>query len=217
MLTLDNRLEAILRRIPKGARVIDIGCDHGKLDVCALLRGIAVSVIATDISYSSLDKARKLAMSYDMGDKLTTRLGDGLEPIAAEEGDTLVLAGMGAREIIAILKHSELSFERYIFSPHSETPELRKYLFKNGYLLKSDDIVKSKGKFYAIIVAERGSEVLSYQEIMLGRSIRNSDYLEFLQAELTRINKLLELVPESDIRYIELVRYQALLAEETDG
>lgn len=212
---LDKRLSAILERIPEGARLIDVGCDHGKLGAEAIVTGRAKNVISTDISLKSLDKAVKLISGLGIGDKMITRNGDGLEPIEAGEGDTLVIAGMGSREIIGILERSKLIFTTYIFSPHSETPEFRKYLASSGYSLKSDDIVKSGGKFYAIIVAARGADTLSYREIMLGRGDRkNSDYRDFILFELKRTEKLPEIIPREDICYQELNCYRKLLNEE---
>jgi tRNA (adenine22-N1)-methyltransferase len=211
---LDKRLSVIFKRIPQGARLIDVGCDHGKLGAEAVITGRAESVIATDISAKSLEKAKKLIDSLGISDKMTTRSGDGLDPISAGEGDTLIIAGMGAREIIGILERSKLVFNTYIFSPHSEIVEFRKYLASSSYSIKSDDIIKSAGKFYAIIVAVKGYENPSYRDIMLGRGNKTNDYYEFVMLELKRTEKLLTLIPEGDIRYTELIKYREVLKEE---
>ncbi|MGB4033262.1 MAG: tRNA (adenine(22)-N(1))-methyltransferase TrmK, partial [Christensenellales bacterium] len=60
---LDNRLNAILNEI-KAQRLADIGADHGKLIVSAVLTGRAETGIAVDISPQSLEKAKNLAKKY---------------------------------------------------------------------------------------------------------------------------------------------------------
>lgn len=217
MLKLDKRLEAILQCIPKGCRLIDLGCDHGKISVSALVNNIANIVIATDISAPSLDKTRKLGLKYDVNSRLELRLGDGLDIIDDNEADTLLIAGMGAREIISILDRSKLRFSTYIFTPHQETVKLRLYLVNNGYNIISDNKVKSAEKFYDIIVCVKGLGKANYKELMLGKSDdTNEDYREFILYEKHRLEWLTSIKPQNTPEYEEIIRYQGLINEVID-
>jgi len=206
---LDRRLQAILDNIPAGSRIIDIGCDHGKIPVQAVLSGKAISAVATDISPKSLEKTVRLSEICMVSDKIVTRCGDGLKVINEEEGDTLIIAGMGAREIIEILKESKISFNTYIFVPHRESVRLREYLSDNGFFIFRDYKVKSGGKYYDIMVGRQGERKLSYKELMLGQSsLENQDYIDFLSHEKDKIQRLSELKPYDlkNIKYLNLIK-----------
>ena len=211
MIRLDKRLNAILNCIPSNSRIIDIGSDHGKIPVAALIKGVTLRAIATDISPKSLIKTVKLAEKYGVSDRIETRCGDGLEVIGENEGDTLIIAGMGANEIIKILDSSHLRFNTYIFTPHQKAVRLRKYLSASGYIIVSDNKIKSLDKYYDIIVAKRGTEILSYRELMLGKSERgNADFNEFLLFEREKI--LNKLKGSKSIAYMaELKKYLELI------
>ena len=207
-------MRATVSSIPKGSNLIDIGCDHGKISVAAVLEGRANRVIATDISELSLDKTRRLAELHNLSDRIDTRVGDGLNVINEGEGDTLLIAGMGAREIKDILHSSSVKFEMYIFVPHQDTSLLREYLQANNYFIISDNKIKSKDKYYDIIQAKQGKCFLTYKQVMLGSSAYdNNDYCEYLQYEYQRVGKLIGKLPESDDRYKYWKDYYDLISE----
>ena len=62
-------MQAVLSLIKGGETLCDVGTDHGKLPVAALLSGKAGSAIATDISAASLQKARLLAEKENVPQK----------------------------------------------------------------------------------------------------------------------------------------------------
>ena len=130
---LSNRLKACCEFIKQGDRVADIGCDHGYLSIHLLKSGIAASVIAADINPMPLDSARKNAAKYEVSDKITFCLSDGVQSIP-RDFDTLVCAGMGADTMISILNAAPWlkdSKYRLILQCQSRRPELRQYLYEN--------------------------------------------------------------------------------------
>ena len=65
---------------------------------------------------------------------IETRLSDGLKEIGKEEGDTLVIAGMGGPLMEKILTEGEETrkgFRELILQPQSDIPHVRKFLFEN--------------------------------------------------------------------------------------
>ena len=63
-LQLQPRLRLLADLVPQGARLADIGTDHGYLPVYLLQRGRIASAIAADIGRAPLDHARRTAEQY---------------------------------------------------------------------------------------------------------------------------------------------------------
>ena len=60
-LPISQRLLLCTALVPPGARVADVGCDHGYLGIHLLKTGTAKHVIATDLREKPLEKARENA------------------------------------------------------------------------------------------------------------------------------------------------------------
>ena len=101
---LSPRLQAIARQVPQGARLADVGTDHGYLPVWLLLNGRIGYAIAADLRKGPLDRAKGTARRFGQTDGISFRLCDGLTGIHEEEVDTVAIAGMGGETIAAILE-----------------------------------------------------------------------------------------------------------------
>ena len=145
---LSNRLLACCSFVRPGDRVADIGCDHGYLGIHLLQAGIAVSVIASDVNQKPLDSAMHNAHRYGVKDKMSFYLSDGVRNIP-RDFDTLVCAGMGADTMISILDGAPwLKSDQYrlILQCQSRRPELRHYLYSQGYCITRETLAQD-GKF----------------------------------------------------------------------
>ena len=153
-LPLSTRLLACCRFVNPGDRVADIGCDHGYLGIHLLQTGIAASMIEADINEGPLDAARRNAAKYGVKDKMTFHLSDGLQSIP-RDFDCMVCAGMGADTIMSIIHHSagwlKDSKYRLILQCQSKRPELRQWLYDEGFRINRETLAKD-GKFvYSIM------------------------------------------------------------------
>ena len=54
MIKLSKRLEAISSLVPNNSKIIDIGCDHGLLDIYLYQKKISNKIIAADIYKADL-------------------------------------------------------------------------------------------------------------------------------------------------------------------
>lgn len=145
---LSSRLKACCDFINKGERVADIGCDHGYLSIHLLKSEIAASVIAADINPMPLESALRNAEKYEVKEKISFYLSDGVKNIP-RDFDTLVCAGMGADTMISILNAAPwLKDKKYrlILQCQSRRPELRQYLYEEGYCITAETLAKD-GKF----------------------------------------------------------------------
>ena len=83
-LQLQPRLQCLADLVPQGARLADVGTDHGYLPVWLLQRGRMESAIASDINALPLDHARATAREYGVTERMDFRLCPGLAKIKAE-------------------------------------------------------------------------------------------------------------------------------------
>ena len=101
---LTPRLRALAALVPDGAVLADIGTDHAILPVSLLMAGRIPRAIASDIRSGPLDSARRTAERFAMQNRVSLRLGAGLETVAPFEADTVAIAGMGGETIAEILQ-----------------------------------------------------------------------------------------------------------------
>lgn len=147
-MTISNRLLLCAGFVRPGDRVADIGCDHGYLGIHLLQKGIARSVIASDINEMPLKSAIKNAEKYGFRDQMSFYLSDGVQNIP-REFDCLICAGMGGDTMVSILTAAPwLKSETYrlILQCQSKTPLLRRYLSENGWRIERESLARD-GKF----------------------------------------------------------------------
>ena len=148
-LPISQRLLACCDYVNRGDRIADIGCDHGYLSIHLVTDGIAQSAIASDVNELPLQSAVRNAAKYGVSDKIRFFLSDGVRNIP-RDFDTLICAGMGADTMISILEAAPwLRSNRYrmILQCQSKRPQLRRYLYENGWRINRETLVK-EGKFY---------------------------------------------------------------------
>ena len=158
---LSDRLQLIADQIKKGETMADIGTDHGFLPIYLREKDICPKVILTDISLSSLQKAKGYAGAYQFGVEMEFRVGNGLQVLECGEVDDVVIAGMGGILMTQILEDDLVksrSFSKYIFQPRNHADTLRWWLTKNGFII-TDNLLVREGKFICeIIVANPSAE-----------------------------------------------------------
>ena len=155
MRELKNRLKTIESLVPKGARVADIGTDHGHLPISLVRSKIATKVIACDINEKPLANAKD-NIEKTATENVELRLGDGLAPIKPKEVDCVIIAGMGGEVIAGILENCYfIKDESYtlLLQPMTSADFLRKYLCKNGYSFVSETAVAEGKRIYTVIKA----------------------------------------------------------------
>ncbi|MDR0697463.1 MAG: class I SAM-dependent methyltransferase [Christensenellaceae bacterium] len=188
-LTLDNRLASIVKEINCNS-LADIGCDHGKVAIAALLENRARHVIASDISINSLNKVKELSLKYGISDHIDFICGNGLVALPILP-DCAVIAGLGAHTIINILTTPRLPMN-LILSPNSCAKALREFLNKSKWHIKKDYIVESHRRFYTIILVDTTLSGIPYshEELIWGKNDPSSnEFVLYLEHELMKIEK----------------------------
>lgn len=168
---LSARLSALAQLVPQDSRIIDVGTDHGLLPVWLVQTGKICCALATDIRSGPLENAAELVERTGTADRITLKQTDGLQGIAPEQGDTVILAGMGGESMISILSAAPWTREGklLILEPQSKKAELRRWLMESGYAIRSERLVEDAGHIYSILCVRGGnSPVYSEAELHLG-------------------------------------------------
>ena len=155
MRELKNRLNTIAFLVPIGARVADIGTDHGHLPISLIKRQIASKVIACDINEKPLINA-KTNIEKTKTENIELRLGDGLAPIKPQEVDCIIIAGMGGEVISNILDASPFVKDKgytLLLQPMTSADLLRRYLYNNGFSIVSETAATEGKRIYTVIKA----------------------------------------------------------------
>lgn len=174
---LSKRLEAVVALVPTVPTVCDVGCDHGYVAITLLQRGIAERVIAMDVNAGPLEQAKKNAALYKMTEKLQFRLSDGLAGVKPGEADAFLLAGMGGRLMVRIMKEGRAVMEQMrgaVLQPQSELSFVRRYIYESGWHIVKEDMVfeadgalPDEGKYYPMMYIEPGEAVLPTETELL--------------------------------------------------
>ena len=141
-LSLQPRLALLASLVPQGAVLADVGTDHGYIPVCLRQRGVIDRAIASDIGREPLEHARRTAEEYGVGG-IDLRLCAGLDAIAPEECDTVLIAGMGGETIWGILAAAPWTRDgrhTLLLQPQTKIEELRLRLCENGYAVTRESL-----------------------------------------------------------------------------
>ncbi len=156
---LTPRLIQIAKAAKGAHNLADIGTDHAYVPIFMVLELGANGAIAADINKGPLKRADANIKKYDLSERVTTRLSDGLKEFSPNEVDTVIIAGMGGTLIAKILEDSpQMKKEglRFVLQPMTAEPELRKYLEENGYRITDECMAREDEKLYTVINAELG-------------------------------------------------------------
>ncbi|WP_010168959.1 tRNA (adenine(22)-N(1))-methyltransferase [Candidatus Epulonipiscium viviparus] len=206
---MTKRLLEIANAVNKGARVADIGTDHGLVPKYLIENDIASFVLACDINLGPLQRARQY-----IGDtkNIEIRQSNGLSNIKMEDNiDTVIIAGMGGHLIKEILSRdfNTIKFiNRLILSPQNAQNNIRKFLHSIDFKIVDEIFIKDMSKFYVIIIAERGVQSYTneyeYEYGFLNIKTLNMDFREFISQKQSAIINILKQLEPNTTRYNEL-------------
>lgn len=191
-LQLQPRLQLLASLIPEGSRLADVGTDHGYVPVYLLQRGLIDGAIASDIGAEPLQHAKNTAAEYEV-EGIDFRLCPGLDAIASEECDTILIAGMGGETIITILENApwtKRGDHLLLLQPMTKVEMLRKWLADNGYTFTGEQLVFDKDHLYPVMLVRGGAQeeltlAQQYGGVMLDGDLLYGEYLDERIMKLT--------------------------------
>lgn len=170
------RLRLIADHIPTAPRLVDVGCDHGKLGAVCLLEGKVQTLLATDLRQKPLERARHLYEELGLLEVVTFCQTYGLDRVDLAEGDVVVIAGMGGLEIRDILCRMGEEKRRlpqcWFFHPTRSADILRGTLSSLGYRIQEEWVIEEAYRYSPILhcrrVEQGGDGSLSKEEEFFG-------------------------------------------------
>ncbi len=202
---MNKRLTKIAEYINKEDSVIDIGCDHGYLDIYLYKNKLCKNIIASDISKNALEYAINNCKKENIDIKFY--LSDGLKDIY-DYYDTIVISGMGTHTIIDILSFKELP-NKIILSSNNDYYLLRKFMYKLGYSIKKEDVVYENNKYYIIMCFIKNKTHIKKKDLYLGFH-NNIDYYTYLiNKNILLLNKV-PLKKKIKLKYLNKLMYKKI-------
>lgn len=192
-LKLQPRLALLASLVPSGRVLADVGTDHGYLPVTLLQKGTIPRAIASDIGREPLEHARRTAEEYAVHG-LDLRLCAGLDAIAPDECDTVVIAGMGGETIMGILAAAPWTRDgahTLLLQPQTKVEELRLWLCEHGYAVACEHLVRDKGKLYVVLRVSAGEKYAPSAEQLYGGLAleREALYGDYLAHQIARLRR----------------------------
>lgn len=192
---LSKRLLAIADMIDEESIVLDIGCDHALLDIYLTQKYPKIKCIACDINEKALSIAKKNILFYGLNNRIDTKLSDGINDININNQSVIVISGMGAKTIMHILSNDNIKYaKQIILQSNTDLYELRKFIYKKGYIIHDEVSILEKGKYYIVINLKKGKIKYNNLELLLGPMIiknknANYDYLDWLLNKEKKVYK----------------------------
>ncbi|MBR6392571.1 MAG: SAM-dependent methyltransferase [Eubacterium sp.] len=156
MQKLSKRLLTCASLVNKGARLADVGCDHGYVPVYLVEQGLIENAVASDINEGPLNSCKSLVKMQGLENRIKCVLSDGLEKIELDDIDDILIAGMGGILIYEILDSCDfekLKNKHLILNPMTHPEEARLFLYNYGFRINNDIIVEDSGHHYNVMDA----------------------------------------------------------------
>ena len=211
---LSKRLKCISDMIESNNNVIDIGCDHGFLDIY-LTKYKNCYCIASDVSENVLKHTIANVDKYNVKDKVIVVCSDGLDNIEINKKSIVVISGMGTSTILKILSNSKLfQVDDLIIQSNNEIECLRKKVVSMGFYIYDEKIVEDSNKYYTIIYFKRGLKKYSKVDYLFGPIVRkNREYSDYFLKLYEKKNNILLNIPKKYIlkryknyRYLKMLK-----------
>lgn len=206
MIKLSKRLEAISSLVPNNSKIIDIGCDHGLLDIYLYQQRISTKIIASDINENALNNAKENIKKNKLKGIIETRLGNGLDTLNENDNiDTIIISGMGSHTVVGIIKKDLKKLDNIntiIIQSNTKIEFLRKEITKINYLIEDELLIEDNKKIYTIIKFKKGKKKYNKKELYFGPILLKKNTKLFQnnnKKELEKLQLLLQLLPKNKI------------------
>lgn len=198
MSMMSPRMMMIVESIKTCNRVFDAGSDHAFIPIFLIQNNICKTAVASDVRIGPVNVAKKNIKKFNLENKISTSLCDGIENAAGF--DCIIVAGMGGQLICDILYREQIIAkvtEQLILQPMNAPEKLRKYLWENGFSIHSENLCSEKNKVYNVICARYIGETTDYTE----KELHASKYLieerhillpEYLKPKLKRLSDMVK-------------------------
>ena len=220
MIKLSPRLKALADFIDDNSNVVDIGCDHGLLDIYLIQNKKNIKVIASDVNENALNNAKNNIKKYKLESKITTVLSNGLDNIDTTNIDTIVIAGMGAHTAVGILYNNLKKLKnvkKLVIQSNNDLDFLRYKVTKIGYYIAKEELVLDSGIIYTIVEFRKGYRWYSKKQLYFGPYLlkeKSNLFKEKCNLELKKMEVFYPLIPKKHYHHRWKIYYKIKILKE---
>jgi len=186
MIKISNRLKSLAKYIFEDDKIMDVGCDHALLDIYLVQAGLTDKIYVGDVNANALQNGIDNIERYELTTRIIPILSYGIEKVGQLDVNTLIISGMGSKNIIDILSSPNLDkIYKLILQSNNNHAELRRFLMEKGFIIYAEEIIEDGKKTYINIIAGRDYKPVSYTdaEIEFGPIlIKDKDNLEYFMS-----------------------------------
>lgn len=199
---INARLKTIGDLVEANSFCLDIGCDHALLDIYLVKQNKNIRTVASDIAEGPVEQAKRNIKRERLEKDIAVRLGDGLSTYT-KDINTVIISGMGGRNIIGICKNNMKIFKKidtYIISPNNYQEDVKRFFTKNGYYISNEEFVKDKKFIYQIIIFKKGKKKYTKKEYFFGPVFLEKKgplFREYYEKEMRSREILISLLPKN--------------------
>ncbi len=165
MIKISDRLKSLVPYVESEDIVMDVGCDHALLDIYLVENNILNKMYVCDVNPNALQNGIDNIKKSGLEKKIIPILGYGIERSAEYNIDTLIISGMGSKNIISILESPNLNrVYKLILQSNNNHYELRKFLTQKSFNIAHEEIIKDGKKTYINIIAVHDMYPKTYTE-----------------------------------------------------
>ena len=166
MIKISKRLNSLTKYVTSDDKIIDVGCDHAYLDIYLVQSGIVDKVYVCDVNANALQNGIDNIEKYELSSNIIPIHGYGIEKAVYYDVDTLIISGMGAKNMIEIMSSPYLSrFYKLILQSNNNHEELRRFLSSKGFTVVNEEVVQDSKKTYINIVAINAKQTVEYTQL----------------------------------------------------
>lgn len=199
---INARLKKIGDLVEANSFCLDVGCDHALLDIYLVRQNKNIKAVASDIAEGPAEQAKRNIKREHLENEIEVRLGEGLSTYT-NDINTVIISGMGGRNIIGICKKNLKNFKKvdtYIISPNNYQEDVKRFFCKNGFFIQNEEFVKDKRFIYQIIIFKKGKKSYSKKEYFFGPVFlikKGPLFREYYLREMKSREILISLLPKS--------------------
>ena len=203
-MAFSKRIKKLASLVDSDAYVIDVGCDHGLLDIYLTLKNNN-KCVACDIKESALNNAIENIKKYNLN--IDVKQSDGLNNIDTKNIDTIIISGMGSHTIVGILYNNINKLKKIntiILQSNNDIDFLRKKIVNIGYYIEKETLIKEKNIIYTIIKFKKGHKHYTRKELYFGPYLikENSKlFQEKKELEYKKLKQIYKLIPKNHIHH----------------
>lgn len=190
-----KRIIELSKMVDNSKTVYDVGCDHAYLDIYLKKYCNVKDCYAIDIRKSIIETAKKNISDWKLDIKVL--LNNGLDDINIVKNSVVVIAGMGTKNILKILKDKKI--DEMIIQSNDDIYLLRKTLIEWGYKITDEKVVYDNCYYYVLIKFSLGTVKYTEEEMFLGPILikkNEQSYIEYLKYLDKKYDRMIKDIPE---------------------